>query len=243
MRHIRLPLISLRLPLISLILLAACGQPNTTGNPPQKQDNLPATKDSSATDTTHYTFAHADESSTHSDEDPTKPSITLSANLKTFVPAGYSALDTAGGDLNRDSFPDIILILRRTGEDTINVDSAIKRPLLILTGQPDGSLKLAARNDNAVLCYHCGGAMGDPYQETVIKKGYFSLEFYGGAADRWARTITFKYVSADSSWYLHKDSHDSFNATDEHAKHTIRVRSEKDFGKLPFTQFNADPVQ
>lgn len=228
MRHIPLPL-------ITLIFMAACGQPNTAGNSPQKKDSLPATKDSTADDTTHYTFSHADEYSN-------ERGVT-SADLNTFIPAGYSILDKVSGDLNRDSFPDVILILRRNGEDTIKVDTALKRPLLILTGQPDSSLKLAARNDNAVLCYYCGGPIGDPYQETIIKKGYFSLEFYGGNADRWARTITFKYVPADSSWYLHKDGIDSFNGLSDNPKHHVKIRSEKDFGKLPFTRFNAETDQ
>ena len=221
--------------LISLILLAACGQPNTTGKTSQKHDSLPAAKDSSTKDTTHYTFVHADD---YAD----KPSITLPPALAALIPSGYSILDTANGDLNRDSYPDMIIIAKKNGEDSLDMEIAGQRPLLILTGQPDGSLKLAARNDNVVLCYRCGGALGDPYQETIIKKGYFSLEYYGGANERWSRIVTFKYSPADSSWYLHKVSEDSFLASDSNPKHTLNTWSEKELGVISFTGFNSDTL-
>jgi hypothetical protein len=72
----------------------------------------------------------------------------------------------------------------------------------------------------------------------VIKNGYFSIEHYGGSAERWTRTITFKYSTTDSSWYLHKDGHESFSAVDENAKKTTKIYTVKDFGKVKFTDFD-----
>ncbi|HTI92361.1 MAG TPA: hypothetical protein VL727_17320 [Puia sp.] len=227
---------SIHISLISLILLAACGQPNASGKSPQKQDSTPISDSLTSKapeDTSHYTFAHADD---YEDRMP----INLPPSLANLVPKGYSVLDTASGDLNLDSLPDMILILHRTDEAASNSDlTTSQRPLLILTGQPDHSLKLATQNNNAVLCRQCGGQMGDPYQRTVIKKGYFSLEFYGGAAERWEEIITFKYAPTDSTWYLHKFSKTTFDAADEKARHNTDIISEKDFGKISFNEFNA----
>jgi hypothetical protein len=159
--------------------------------------------------------------------------------LNQFVPEGYTAIDTTSGDLNLDDYPDMILVLKKNGEDTTSdvTEHPEKRPLLILTGQADKTYKLAARNDNTVYCIDCGGIMGDPFMEVVIKKGYFSIEHYGGSGWRWTRTITFRYSPADNYWYLHKDGGESFHAS-EPEKITTKIETTKDFGKVPFDKFD-----
>ena len=163
----------------------------------------------------------------------------LPPSLAQFVPAGYTAIDTTSGDLNLDQYSDMIMVLKKNGEDTTSdvIEHPEKRPLLILLGQSDNSYKLAARNDNAVYCIDCGGMMGDPFMDIVTKKGYFSIEHYGGSAWRWARTVTFKYSPSDNYWYLHKDGGDSFHAADP-SKVATKVRTTKDFGKVPFDKFD-----
>lgn len=210
-----------------LVLLTACGNGSSSAVPGIKHDTLATKKDSSAdNDTAYHGFVHADEYFT-------KPTINLPADLAVFVPKGYTALDTISGDLNLDSIPDKILILRKAHEDTIDQDdTAGRRPLLILTGQADHSFKLAAQNDKVVLCYHCGGAGGDAYQETVIKNGYFSVEYGGNTPHVWSRIVTFRYSAADSSWYLHKDGRSG------EGTHKSSIRTEKDFGKMPIGQFD-----
>jgi hypothetical protein len=155
------------------------------------------------------------------------------------VPKGYTTLYVVSGDLNLDQYADMIVVLNKEGEDTTSdvVDHPEKRPLLIFTGGANNTYTLAARNDNAVYCVNCGGVMGDPFMQVVIKKGYFSVEHYGGSAWRWTRTITFKYLPADKYWYLHKDGGDSFHAADPD-KVTTKVRTTKDFGKVPFDKFD-----
>jgi hypothetical protein len=161
------------------------------------------------------------------------------AALNTFIPKGYTELYTAYGDLNLDQYPDAVLVLKKDGEDTTSdvVEHPEKRPLLILIGQADKSYKLTARNDNAVYCVNCGGMMGDPFQEVVIKKGYFSVEHYGGSANRWTRVITFKYAAAGNNWYLYKDGGESFNANIPDKVKTT-VKTTKNFGKIPFDKFD-----
>lgn len=159
--------------------------------------------------------------------------------LAQFVPGGYTAIDTTSGDLNLDAYADMILVLKQNGEDTASdvVEHPLPRPLLILTGQADGSYELAARSDKVVYCIDCGGMMGDPFMGVVIKKGYFSVEHYGGSGWRWTRISTFKYASADQQWYLHKDGGDSFHAGDPD-KVTSTVRTTKDFGTVRFDAFD-----
>ena len=163
----------------------------------------------------------------------------LPPSLAQFVPEGFAVLDTTSGDLNLDQHQDMIMVLKKNGEDTTSdvVLHPEKRPLLILIKQADKTYKLAARNDNAVYCVDCGGVMGDPFMEVVIKKGYFSVEHYGGSGWRWTRTITFRYSPVDNYWYLHKDGGNSFHAS-EPEKMTTKVRTTKDFGKIPFDKFD-----
>jgi len=174
-----------------------------------------------------------------------RPAISKAVNdsvvssLSQFIPKGYSILDTTLGDLNLDKYPDMIMVLYKDGEETTSdvVEHPEKRPLLILIGQAGHSYRLVARNDNAVYCFDCGGMMGDPFTEVVIKKGYFTVEHYGGSAWRWARNITFKYSPANNHWYLHKDVRECFHAF-EPGKVTTEVKTIKNFGRVRFDKFD-----
>jgi len=163
----------------------------------------------------------------------------LPAELMKFVPDSYSVLDTAFGNLNQDKYVDLIMVLRKNGEDTLSnvVDHPEKRKLLILLRQEDNTYKLAVESDNAVYCVDCGGMMGDPFMNVVIKNGYFSVEHYGGSSWRWTRIITFKYSPIDSVWYLHKDGHESFHAADP-GKVESKILTKKNFGIVRFEDFN-----
>jgi len=166
-------------------------------------------------------------------------SIVVPANLKTFIPKGYHALSLTKGDLNRDAYSDAILVLYKKGEEKTSdvINHPEKRPLLILTGQADKTYKLAARNDDAVYCVDCGRQMGDPFTGITIKNGYFSVEHYGGSGWRWTRIITFKYSPADKNWFLYKDGGERFQAI-THEEVKTAVKTVKDFGKVPFINFD-----
>src|SRR5436305_8535276 len=72
----------------------------------------------------------------------------LPTKISQFIPIGYSAIDTASGSLNLDSLNDMILVLRKDGEDSTSNfgnDKPEKRPLLILLGQPNNVYKVADR--------------------------------------------------------------------------------------------------
>lgn len=159
--------------------------------------------------------------------------------LKKYIPKGFDALEIAKGDLNRDAYADVILVLKKKGEEKTSdvIDHPEKRPLLILLGQADKSYKLAARSDNSVYCVDCGGMMGDPFTGITIKNGYFSVEHYGGSGQRWTRIVTFKYSPAEKNWFLFKDGGDRFHATAPEEVKT-EVRTVKNFGKVSIQKFD-----
>lgn len=156
--------------------------------------------------------------------------------IMNFVPEGYSITDTSSGDLNLDCHPDLIMIL--TCHDERVAEDCMLRPMLIYLGTEENQLKLAERNDRAVLCTQCGGMMGDPFAGLSIKCGTFTIEHNSGTASRWATQTTFRYSPDDSQWYLHSEREDSFHIFDENQGSTT-LRTEEDFGLISFGSYNA----
>jgi hypothetical protein len=173
-------------------------------------------------------------SMTISAQDSDKPVIEVPAALKQYIPEGFTVMDTVYGNLNKDKYKDMIMVLKNVHEDVVVDDG---RPLLLFLGQADGNYILAAKNDKVVLCYHCGGVLGDPYQQIVIKDGYFSIEHYGGSGWRWTRIITFKYSDRDKNWLLHKDGGVYYHGA-EPEKMKTTVLTNKDFGRIKFEDFD-----
>jgi hypothetical protein len=170
---------------------------------------------------------------------PLAPTPPVPAAIRRALPAGYTVLDAAQGDLNRDARPDWLVVLHRPNEAKTSdvIDHPTKRPLLVFVGGAGGTYTLAARSDNAVYCVDCGGMMGDPFMHLTIKKGYFTVEHYGGSAQRWTRFVTFKYDPAARTWLLHRDGSEQFDATDpEHS--TTTATTTKNFGRVPLARFD-----
>jgi hypothetical protein len=159
----------------------------------------------------------------------------LAAAISNNTPEGWVVLDTMTGDLNRDAYTDLLLILRSTAEDTGYYEHP--RPLLILTGNAAGELTLAERSEHAVLCKQCGGAWGDPYDGLAIKNGYFSVEHYGGSNWRWTRIITFRYNEKEKTWLLHRDAGVSFTVFEDGEEEEV-VHNAENFGKVKFSQYH-----
>jgi hypothetical protein len=153
--------------------------------------------------------------------------------FQNLIPAGYTVLDSASGNLNNDAYKDMVLILKNSSED-LNPDTT--RPLLLLAGAAEG-YQLLYRNDSVVLCKGCGGVFGDPYAGITIKNGYFSIEHYGGSNWRWTRIITFKYDVKSSQFKLHRDAGVSFHTSDP-GKTKNLIYNKPDFGKLLFNGYS-----
>jgi hypothetical protein len=156
-----------------------------------------------------------------------------------FIPAGYEILYQSAGKLDLDHLPDKILVLKKNGEDSLSTqETPIKRKSLILLGQADGSFKLKAQNENLVYHYAYDLNFKEALVGIRIQEGQFSVDHYGGFADRWGRTTTFKYNSAENNWFVTEDEHSSFKATDPENTQKEKVYTEKDFGKIVFEKFD-----
>ena len=160
----------------------------------------------------------------------------LPKNIASHIPSGYTAIDTVFGDLNKDRYRDLLLVLKRNGEDTTYEEH--KRPLLLLLGQRDKSYKMAARNDNVVACISCGGMMADPYVGAKIQKGDFSIDHFGGSGQRWSETLTFRFSPKVRKWYLHKIALFSFDIARPEKGESWKVKTIKHFGRVNFERYN-----
>ena len=167
----------------------------------------------------------------------------LVARIKTQIPHGYTVLDIVEGDLNRDQRPDLLAVLKHVDEKKLAAKGKEPvRPVVIFARQSNDQYQLAARGDRIVYCSTCGGQMGDPYGSLVLKKGYFTIEQYGGSAWRWAHYTTFNYDRKRKQWFLHKDGSEHFHVGAP-KKVTTKVKSVKDFGRISLQDFSHDKIK
>jgi len=167
-----------------------------------------------------------------------------------FVPKNFEILDTIKGNLNNDIYDDFILVLKKKNEETTSnysEDKPEKRPLLILISNSDNKLELKARNDNAVLCIDCSGAIhGDSFVGVKIKNSFFSVEHYTvGGNDKWSQTITFKYDKVENNWFLHRDGTEFFGWNPDQSpnaeiiiKTGEEILTKKNFGVVLFENYD-----
>jgi hypothetical protein len=155
--------------------------------------------------------------------------------LRQFIQSGYSILDSAKCDLNKDGNADYIMILKSDSEETFPDTT---RSLIVLMGKKNGTLEIFAKNDKIVSCRGCGGVFGDPYSGITIRDNYFSIEHYGGSSWRWTRIITFKYDFKLRKIFLHKDAGDSFHVSNPD-KIEFNTYNKESWSKVEFEKYNA----
>ena len=162
-----------------------------------------------------------------------------------FIPAGYRVQATLAGDLNRDTWPDRVVVLDTAALLTDTTTQAVvdritwfHRPLLLLLGEPGGArYRLAARNDSVVDSRGAGPTGSeDTFQRVAIKKGYFSVEGAGGSSLRWYKVTTFRYDPADQHWYLNRIGQDNTHIDgDDDVEH--EVSTPRQFGRVRFENY------
>lgn len=223
----------------AFVLLAGCGDASSTESS-TGPDLAPESEQITANDAKKTPPPAAD---TDPDPTPRKAEDITKAMVEPFVPEGDVLMDWEAGDLNRDAFPDVVLITKdkNEAEESDVIDNPLPRPVILLLGNAQNELTKAEQSNDVALCGGCGGVFGDPHSGIVIKDGYFSIEHYGGSNWRWTRIMTFKYVEAEKTWYLHKDGGESYN-TGEPDKVETDVKTEKDFGKVKFADFSAEGI-
>lgn len=175
----------------------------------------------------------------------------LDHNFKSFIPRGYSVLSIQYGDLNLDKFKDVILVLKKNNEEKtskmVDEGKPEKRPMLLLSGQKNGSYKLDFKNDNAVLCFDCISVYdsNDPFPKITIKKGSFTIVNAVNGSRHWIQKITFKYNITKNNWFLYETNFVNYKPKDRNDKKSKKivanyksVKTVKDFGEIPFQKFN-----
>lgn len=144
-------------------------------------------------------------------------------NIESFIPKGYDTLGTAVGDLNKDGLADIALVLHHQKENDYKMEEEPLRLLLILFKNKN-IYQLAASTDKAIMCVHCGGVFGDPFQGIIIEKNILTIQHYGGSSWRWSYNHDFKFqnnnfylINRESNYYWngrHCDKLKDFASTD-----------------------------
>ena len=120
-------------------------------------------------------------------EDFSYPTINKQGqNIHSFIPSGWSLLDSAQGDLNNDSHNDWVLVIQHN--DSVLVvkkeigdnDTVITQPrvLLILFYNPTSKQYQLAEQSNSFILNHDNPNMEDPYKDISINKGVLKIDFY-----------------------------------------------------------------
>jgi hypothetical protein len=129
----------------------------------------------------------------------------LPTSILKLIPKGYEELDHLAGQLTDDNRLDYLVVVHRP-VDTAQQPSA--RPLLIFIQNPDGTFRLAARNDAVVLRASDGGQC-DPFEDgedgLVIKNRYFTVQNSVACGNHWTDYITFHYDQDRHGWFFHKE--------------------------------------
>jgi hypothetical protein len=168
--------------------------------------------------------------------------IKVPTDVRPFVEKGKIPIALESGDLNADGRKDFVLVTSEfVAEDAAWEEGAGERSVIVLTREPDNTLRQAARNDLVVLCKNCGGVFGDPFAGVRVRGTSFTVDNYGGSNDRWSYSYTFDYSRRDKTWQLTRVVDESFHTLDP--KHTMKRRiytPPKNFGLITFGEFDPD---
>ena len=141
---------------------------------------------------------------------PTRGQIPkLAKNIMDFIPKDYDTLATVRGDLNKDSKEDIAMVLINKNESNFEMNKEPARLLIILFKNKNG-YALATSSNKAILCKHCGGVFGDPFDNINIQNNILFIEHYGGSSWRWSYTHKFHFQN--NNFYLISQSSTYSNA-------------------------------
>jgi hypothetical protein len=155
---------------------------------------------------------------------------TFSDEVRGAIGRSFTIRDYTVGNLNNDGLDDIVVIAEPENTEA-------SRSVLLFINRGNNTFVIQGTNNTIVDCIACGGGgVGDPYQQTVIKNGYFSIELLYGANTKDAFTITFKHDKNSGNWLLHKYTQTTYNSTDP--GNATTTEPEKDlYGKVTFEEY------
>ena len=162
-----------------------------------------------------------------------------SNTVEDFIPEGMDILEESDADLNLDGISDKVLVLKMKTE--IEGEWAeTERNVLILVGQENGSWKEKGMNADLVYCQGCGGVFGDPFSGIFAEDGRFTIDHYGGSADRWSRSITFEYNEGMDNWILVEDLETGFSAIEPDSDTSYNYYNEDEYGTALFDSYSIE---
>ena len=133
-------------------------------------------------------------------QDFSYPTITSKGhNLNDFVPNGWTIIDSAKGDLNKDGIADAVVILQHLDSVTLIKlgDTVITQPriLLVLFKTYSDKLFHLIERSNTFISSHDNSIMDDPYQGLTIEKGILKIDFrlFYNAGGWYTSSSTYKF--------------------------------------------------
>ena len=199
--------------LLAIVLFAGCAtasdsealgaQPTAAATEPIIRDNIPTTATDISIDSTPAptpTPAPATETELAYGELRMAgvPNLAaFAADYTLLTPEGWTLLDSAEFDYNRDGLTDIVGILNRYGDDSSNW---YPRILFVARQSAEGGYILDFEDINLVRSYNEGGVFGDPYLPLAASDNSFTISTFGGSAWKWREETEFEY--RDGQWFL-----------------------------------------
>lgn len=147
-------------------------------------------------------------------------------------------IDWAVGDINEDNTDDFIVILESdfaTEEITGDELSQIRKTVILETDEFP-KMNISVYNDAIVDCSMCSGSGNrDPHEGVIIKNNQiiFTSNYGGSVSDNFE--ITFQYFVEKENWFLHKIQTWTYDHHED--KEYTRIRTQKDFGWIPFEHY------
>jgi len=154
----------------------------------------------------------------------TYPSIkSTGQSIIDFVPAGWTILDSAYGDLNKDGAKDAAIIIQH--KDSISLvnnldDSVLTQPrmLLILFKRPANNSYELTEQSSSFILKNDNPTMDDPYQDLAITNGTLEIKFqlFYNMGSWYVTNVVYKFryqqgqfllIGADNSSF-HRATHD-----------------------------------
>ena len=168
--------------------------------------------------------------------------LKVPAEVAPFVEPGTKAIELEKSDLNGDGREDFILVLEKENPAKDADDFPVnQRPLLILLRGTDGKLASAKRNERVVMCSKCGGVFGDPFDGVIAGRNTFSVEHYGGSAERWKFSYQFNYSRVNKTWQLVRVLELHYHTSNPNKDTSRKIYTPpRHFGKIDIADFDPE---
>lgn len=162
--------------------------------------------------------------------------IKMKEELSKFLPENETMLMFEIGNATPRNIPDLIVVT-----ETENPEA--NRIVYLFAGEGKNTFKLYSKNPNIIECGQCGGAgVGDPFMGIDIVKNGFNIYIMYGACVKDSITISFKYNSKKSNWflsdYLVTTAYCNESDKDGNVMVTTRKEEKSSYGKVSFDKYN-----